>query len=531
MADGEGAVKNLVACILWLLAGVAFGQAGVNLNGVGTNSAPGSYTGVGGSGSTSAGVGGFVWGLGSRQDGGGSALGRNNNAFGTDSHVTGQGVWVMHDNGVGEGWANFSNAMQGRVMGHQANDRAIRGARAYAIGGFSCDGDCGRGVGDAQRIELVVRATTTGATPVQLSSSNNNAGISPNTTVMVVPDNGSLRLRGAVVARDLATGASRSWEFKALARRGVGAASTVLVGSSVTPEFADASAAAWTFSVTANTGMGSIAVTATGEAGKTIQWVADEWTVENVGGSSVAPPPGLTVTTSSLPAGTVGTTYSAALAASGGTPPYSWTAAVLPAGLSLSGAKIVGTPTAAGQSTVLFTVTDSVSATANASLLLTVNPQGASPPAQLVNASFETPFLSSGYQYNPTAAGVGWRFSSQGGIEGNGSVWGASPAPNGVQAAFIQGTGTISQTLSLNAGSYTLSFQAARRGCCVVPHVQPVKVSVDGTQIGSLVSPASTSFAAFSIPFSVASSGSHTIMFAGTNAVDNTAFIDNVTIQ
>ena len=153
------------------------------------------------------------------------------------------------------------------------------------------------------------------------------------------------------------------------------------------------------------------------------------------------------------------------------------------------------------------------------------------PPGSLVNASFEIPALSGGYQYNPGAAGVGWTFSAQSGIEGNGSAWGAATAPSGVQAAFIQSTGTISQTLSLNAGSYTLSFQAAHRACCVLPHLQPIKVSLDGTQIGSLVSPASTSFAVFSIPLSVASSGSHTLMFAGTDPADNTTFIDAVTLS
>ena len=85
--------------------------------------------------------------------------------------------------------------------------------------------------------------------------------------------------------------------------------------------------------------------------------------------------------------------------------------------------------------------------------------------------------------------------------------------------------------MSLNAGSYTLSFQAARRSCCVAPYVQPIKVTVDGTQIGSLVSPANTSFSIVSIPFSVAMTGAHTIVFTGTDVNDKTTFIDSVTIQ
>jgi len=134
---------------------------------------------------------------------------------------------------------------------------------------------------------------------------------------------------------------------------------------------------------------------------------------------------------------------------------------------------------------------------------------------------------SGGFQYNPSGAGIGWTFSPNSGIESNGSAWNAASAPDGVQAAMIQGISTISQTLNLNAGSYTLTFKAAQRN----GQIQPVRVTVDGTQIGSLVSPASTGFSSFSIPFSVATTGSHTIVFTGTDSNDSTTFIDSVTIQ
>jgi hypothetical protein len=83
----------------------------------------------------------------------------------------------------------------------------------------------------------------------------------------------------------------------------------------------------------------------------------------------------------------------------------------------------------------------------------------------------------------------------------------------------------------LNAGNYTLWFQAARRSCCVSHYVQPIKVTVDGTQIGSLVSPASTRFTVFSIPFSVATTGARAIAFTGTDPNDKTTFIDGVTVH
>jgi len=72
--------------------------------------------------------------------------------------------------------------------------------------------------------------------------------------------------------------------------------------------------------------------------------------------------PGPAITTTSLPAGTVGSPYSANLNAQGGTPPYTWSviASSLPAGLTLNSATgaITGTPTGAGTSFTV-KVTDS----------------------------------------------------------------------------------------------------------------------------------------------------------------------------
>src|SRR5262249_61111424 len=63
--------------------------------------------------------------------------------------------------------------------------------------------------------------------------------------------------------------------------------------------------------------------------------------------------PTLSITTASLPGGTVGTAYSQTLAASGGAGGNQWSvsAGSLPAGCSLSAAGVIaGTPTTAGTS-------------------------------------------------------------------------------------------------------------------------------------------------------------------------------------
>lgn len=96
--------------------------------------------------------------------------------------------------------------------------------------------------------------------------------------------------------------------------------------------------------------------------------------------------PTLTVSTTSLPGGVVGTAYSASacLAATGGTPPYTWTlfSGTLPSWATLVSGCITGTPDAAATtSSLVFRATDSVAATANSgSLSITIAASGTGDP-------------------------------------------------------------------------------------------------------------------------------------------------------
>jgi hypothetical protein len=102
---------------------------------------------------------------------------------------------------------------------------------------------------------------------------------------------------------------------------------------------------------------------------------AFNYAMEVVGfkGASTAPAPApLVISTTTLPAGTVGTTYSANLSATGGVSPYTWSAS-LPGGLSIStSGTISGTPTTAGTEMASLMVKDSSGTTASSSLSLTV---------------------------------------------------------------------------------------------------------------------------------------------------------------
>src|SRR6266567_4083258 len=92
----------------------------------------------------------------------------------------------------------------------------------------------------------------------------------------------------------------------------------------------------------------------------------------------------LTITTSSLPAGTVGVAYSSKIAASGGSTPYIYGASNLPSGLSISSSTgaLTGVPASnsVGTKTVAVTVKDSTQPTAQSATLnlsITINAAGA----------------------------------------------------------------------------------------------------------------------------------------------------------
>ncbi|MGB8771035.1 MAG: Ig domain-containing protein, partial [Candidatus Korobacteraceae bacterium] len=93
--------------------------------------------------------------------------------------------------------------------------------------------------------------------------------------------------------------------------------------------------------------------------------------------SYFAPTSPLSITTTSLPGGTISVPYSSTLMASGGEPPYSWTivsgSGSLPPGLGLSSNGVIsGTPTAVGMYNFTVQVTDIFSNMASAPLSITI---------------------------------------------------------------------------------------------------------------------------------------------------------------
>jgi hypothetical protein len=146
---------------------------------------------------------------------------------------------------------------------------------------------------------------------------------------------------------------------------------------------------------------------------------------------------------------------------------------------------------------------------------------------------FETPAIGLGnYQYSPS--GGPWTFNGTSpngsGIVANGSGFGNPPAPEGVQAAFVQELGTVSQSIAgfVPGTNYTITFSAAERG----GNSQSWNVEADNNVIGSY-NPGSSasSYADYTATFT-ATAVTHVLSFVGTDLAggDNTVFIDNVRI-
>ena len=164
-------------------------------------------------------------------------------------------------------------------------------------------------------------------------------------------------------------------------------------------------------SLSGTTGVVSGTPTASGQFSFTVQ-ASDSSTPPQTAQAafsiSVNPQNGVVISTSALPTGTVGTAYSTIVAATGGTPPYSWTtvSGTLPAGLSLSkNGTISGTPTGAGQSNFTLQVTDSSSPVQNATKPFSITMSVSVPPLTITSSSL--PSGTVGTAYSTTLVGSG----------------------------------------------------------------------------------------------------------------------------
>ena len=157
--------------------------------------------------------------------------------------------------------------------------------------------------------------------------------------------------------------------------------------------------------------------------------------------------------------------------------------------------------------------------------------------ALIGDQGFERPFAGSpgaygSFVYDPT--GTAWTFAGNAGVSANGSGFTAGnlPTPQGAQVAFLQETGSFSQSVAgWAAGSYVITFDAAQRRNYQASH-QDFKVLVDGAVVGAFT-PSGTAYQGYITAAFTVAAGVHTIAFQGLDTAggDNTAFIDDVSVH
>jgi hypothetical protein len=187
---------------------------------------------------------------------------------------------------------------------------------------------------------------------------------------------------------------------------------------------------------------------------------------------TVNPAP-VAIVTATLPNGTVQSSYSSTLQATGGTTPYTWgvTVGALPTGLTLNAAtgQISGAPTTSGTSTFTVTVTDSAAQTKSKQFSILVNPVLSVSTASLPNGTVGTPY-SQQLQSSGGTAPITWSVT-QGTLPTGLSLNNSTGA--------ISGTPTTAATsnFTVQAADSSTPQQLAPKALSITVNVAPLAIT------------------------------------------------------
>lgn len=199
-----------------------------------------------------------------------------NRIYGNYSFVGGgnQNTASVTGSAIVAGRNNAANGIYSFVAGGAyGTTRGVTGMHVFP----ACDAPIAASVGVSQGSLLILGRQTTDATPTVLCSNSSAASFN---NQLVLPNNSAMYFSARVVACVTGGGNSKSWNFSGLIKRGSGAASTTIVGSSGGGTHEDAGASTWDVALSADTTNGGLAVTATGQASTTIRWVCKIETTE-----------------------------------------------------------------------------------------------------------------------------------------------------------------------------------------------------------------------------------------------------------
>lgn len=216
------------------------------------------------------------------------AEGLNTVASGSASHAEGEactasGTFSHAEGDVSTASGNISHA-EGNTTTASAYSSHSEGMESSAIRWAQHSKGSGKfsAVGDAQLANFVARRSTTDATASILSfdASGTVTASGAATNVLTLAVARAFKFRVEVIARRTDTeGTIAGWTIEGVIARETGGNARI-VGANITTKWADTGASTWTVTCTADTTNQCLAITATGEAAKTVRWVAALYTVE-----------------------------------------------------------------------------------------------------------------------------------------------------------------------------------------------------------------------------------------------------------
>lgn len=182
----------------------------------------------------------------------------------------------------------------------------------------------------------------------------------------------------------------------------------------------------------------------------------------------------VSITTTTLPSGTMNAAYTASVAATNGTAPYTFavTGGALPAGLTMaSSGAITGTPTAAGPATFTVTVTDANHVTASAALSITIG--SASTPVSITTTSLPNGTVSTIYSQTIVAANGTTPYSFA--VTGGSLPAGLTLASNGALTGTPTTAGPASFTVTVTDANHVTA--SASYSITIGTSVNPVSIT------------------------------------------------------
>ena len=193
--------------------------------------------------------------------------GNKSAAFGSSHVISAESGFAEGDGNVVSGFCDHAEGSLNECAGDYSHAEGMN-ARAYnnfqhakASGGFANPGE----IGEAQYTNIMARAATFDESPQQLL-----VGEEGNVTL---EDNKMNAFRVMVVASNDDQSEGVAYEFKGLIRKKATSASTAIIGA-ITKTVIAETVPAWDAAVSADTANGALKITVTGEADKSIRWVA-----------------------------------------------------------------------------------------------------------------------------------------------------------------------------------------------------------------------------------------------------------------